>query len=313
MDESAWEHWLERSGDAALHQLAPEAAGLFETLSRSVALPPGPSASIRQAVASCMGLVPLGCSPLAVTTATETATETETLPGASEASVRFAEQFALDVSIIDDALRSEFLSDSGDSTFGTIQTIWTADMVPRVRSVLDHIFNPSDWKAADPVEVGDSELWTTVDDFIRVVHNLNGLDPVLSEVVRLRGAREHDCRLCKSLRSQSALAAGADEELFDSIDTDGQPGLSDRARTATALVDAFIWHPTSLPAELTARLRQQFEPAQAVELVLDIMRNAANKIAVALGADAPNVTHGIDIYDIDENGVAHYGLEAPQH
>ncbi len=306
MDESGWEHWQERSGDAALRQFAPEAAGLFEALGRSVALPQESSASIRQAVASCMALVPLGRNSLASAT-------TDAPPGASTTTVQFAEQFAMDVSIIDDELRSEFISDAGETTFGAIQTIWTADMVPRVRSVLDHLFNSSDWENADPVRVLDSELWTTVDDFIRVVHNLKGLDPVLSEIVRLRGAREHDCRLCKSLRSQSALAAGADEQLFDSIDSDGQPQLSDQARTATAVVDAFIWHPTSLPAELTTRVREQFGPAGTVELVLDIMRNAANKIAVALGADAPHVTEGVDIYDIDENGVAHYGLEAPQH
>ena len=41
------------------------------------------------------------------------------------------------------------------------------------------------------------------------------------------------------------------------------------------------------------------------------MRNAANKIAVALQADAPHVSDGVEIYDIDERGEAVYGLSLP--
>ena len=37
----------------------------------------------------------------------------------------------------------------------------------------------------------------------------------------------------------------------------------------------------------------------ATELILDIVRNAANKIAVAFGADDPQVETGVEYYDID--------------
>ena len=40
-------------------------------------------------------------------------------------------------------------------------------------------------------------------------------------------------------------------------------------------------------------------PAAATELTLDIVRNAANKIAVAFDADAPRVETGVEYYDID--------------
>ena len=36
--------------------------------------------------------------------------------------------------------------------------------------------------------------------------------------------------------------------------------------------------------------------------MLDVVRNAANKIAVALGGDAPEVTEGIQYYDLDARG-----------
>ena len=44
------------------------------------------------------------------------------------------------------------------------------------------------------------------------------------------------------------------------------------------------------------------------ELVLDVTRNALNKIAVALGADAAHVEDGIEIYDVDADGELVYGL-----
>ena len=36
--------------------------------------------------------------------------------------------------------------------------------------------------------------------------------------------------------------------------------------------------------------------------MLDVVRNAANKIAVALGADAPQVADGVEFFDVDANG-----------
>jgi hypothetical protein len=40
-------------------------------------------------------------------------------------------------------------------------------------------------------------------------------------------------------------------------------------------------------------------PAAATELTLDIVRNSANKIAVAFGADGARVETGVEYYDID--------------
>ena len=42
--------------------------------------------------------------------------------------------------------------------------------------------------------------------------------------------------------------------------------------------------------------------AEAVELTLDVMRNASNKIAVALGGDAPRVEQGTEQYLLDADG-----------
>ncbi len=51
--------------------------------------------------------------------------------------------------------------------------------------------------------------------FLPAVAALRALDPVTTEVVRLRGAAQHNCRLCKSLREGDALDAGGSESMYE--------------------------------------------------------------------------------------------------
>jgi AhpD family alkylhydroperoxidase len=128
------------------------------------------------------------------------------------------------------------------------------------------------------------------------------LDARLTELVRLRGARQHDCRLCASRRSQDAIDAGADDAEFAAVDTYETSDLPESAKAALALVDAMIWTPDDVPQSVVARVREHLSDAQAVEVVLDVARNAANKIAVALRADAPEVTEGVQLFTTDSDG-----------
>ena len=125
---------------------------------------------------------------------------------------------------------------------------------------------------------------------------LQALDPVTSELVRLRGARAHDCRLCQSRRSVSAIDQAGRSDLFDDRDPSG---LSDAQALALQVVDAFVWRPIQWPAGLGEQVVDVLGPAAATELTLDIVRNAANKIAVAFDADDPQVEMGVEYYDID--------------
>ena len=143
---------------------------------------------------------------------------------------------------------------------------------------------------------------------MRAVARMDTLDPLTSELVRLRGARSHRCRVCQSRRSVPAAANGADESLYDQIDHYESSALPDRQKAALRLVDAIVWQPLRYTDELIAEVRAQFSPREIVELVLDVTRNAANKIAVAFAADEPNVTEGVELYDIDERGDVVFGL-----
>ena len=133
---------------------------------------------------------------------------------------------------------------------------------------------------------------------MRVVALDTALDPVTTELVRLRGARAHDCRICQSRLSLKAVEAG------------GRRGALRRRRrrrrrspTASAprstLADAVIWQPTRSTTRWSRGCGPQLSDAEIVEIVLDLVRNAANKIAVSLGGDEAVVTDGVEFYDVD--------------
>lgn len=206
----------------------------------------------------------------------------------------FAEQFAVDVSMIDDALRGGFLEAAGPAAFTVVQAIYVDDFWPRVPAVLG-----ADRPSVDPT---DAELWPLLEEFMREVARLDALDPVTTELVRLRGARQHDCRVCKSRRSVAAIEHGADETTFDAVDRYVDSDLPEHTRAALALTDATIWTPYAVPAGVLAAANEHLSQEQILEVVLDVTRNAANKIAVALGADAATVADGVELFTTDADG-----------
>ena len=49
-------------------------------------------------------------------------------------------------------------------------------------------------------------------------------------------------------------------------------------------------------------MRTHFSEEGALELTLDVMRNACNKIMVSLGADAPQVSEGTELFLVEADG-----------
>jgi alkylhydroperoxidase family enzyme len=216
----------------------------------------------------------------------------------------FAEQFAVDVTGIGDHQRKQFVTTLGDRAFRVVIAIFIADFVPRVWAGLDALGlgkpgngEPISWDhEPDPVEV-------LLNGFVPAVARLRALDPVTTELVRLRGAALHNCRLCKSLRDSTALGAGGSEDLYTQIEHyESADGLTDAQKAALRYVDALIWTPSRIGGDVAAGVREHFTEDEAFELTLDVMRNACNKIAVSMGADAPRVSEGTEEYRIDERG-----------
>jgi hypothetical protein len=98
------------------------------------------------------------------------------------------------------------------------------------------------------------------------------------------------------------VSADGGEQAIDVLDDYEASDLPERQKVALRLTDAIVWQPASFPPELVAQVRAQFSPAEALEIVLDVVRNASNKIAVALGVDQANVTEGVEYFDLPEFG-----------
>ena len=223
----------------------------------------------------------------------------------------FAEQFSVDVSAINREQRSRLFKHLGKEAFSAVVSIYIADFVPRVRAGLEALGlgeqylawadGPISWdKASDPSDL-------LFNDLLPSVARMRALDPVTTELVRLRGATQHNCRLCKSLRESTALDAGGSETLYDEIERfESSVSLDARTKAALRYVDGLIWSPAHLVVDDAAEVRSHFSDAEAVELTFDVMRNASNKIAVALGADAPRVESGTSLYLIDADGQTVY-------
>lgn len=212
----------------------------------------------------------------------------------------FAEQFGIDVSVITDEQRAALFATLGKATYPIVVRMYLADFLPRVRAGLTALGLPAGWTAdesdADPADV-------LFNRFLPAVARLRSLDPVTTEVVRLRGARAHDCRLCKSLRDSTALDAGGSETLYDDVDRyESSDLLGDAHKAALRYTDALIWSPTRIDPAIAGDVLRHFTAEQARELTLDVMRNASNKIAVALKADAPHVEQGTERYLVDADG-----------
>ena len=227
--------------------------------------------------------------------------------GASESEsvvAAFTEQFAIDVSGVGANQRKQLASVLGDNVFRTVVMIFVADFVPRVWAGFEALGlgKPGNGSAvewdhdSDPTDA-------LLNGFLPAVARLRGLDPVTTEVVRLRGAAQHNCRLCKSRRETNALDAGGSEDLYSDIEQyESSEKLTDAHKAALRFVDAMVWTPSQISSEVAAGVRKHFSEDQAFELTLDIMRNAANKIMVSLGVDAPLVTDGTELFSVDADG-----------
>ena len=216
----------------------------------------------------------------------------------------FTEQFAVDVSGIGQHQRKQFLSAMGDNAFRAVAAIFIADFVPRVWAGFEALGLGKPGHGRDIGWDHDTDpADALLNGFVPAVARMRKLDAVTTEVVRLRGATQHNCRLCKSLRDSAALHAGGSESLYGGIeDYETSTDLSDRHKAALRYVDALIWSPSRIDPQVAAGVWAHFSEADALELTYDVMRNAANKIAVSLAADAPRVSEGTEEYSIDAEG-----------
>ena len=123
--------------------------------------------------------------------------------------------------------------------------------------------------------------------------------PVVAE------AREHIENLNEPgeiVRYLAELTRKMRQEYGDIERYENSPVLTQRDKAALRYTDGLIWTPAHLVADVAAEVRARFSEAEGVELTFDVMRNASNKIAVALAGDAPRVENGTEQYLLDADG-----------
>ena len=120
------------------------------------------------------------------------------------------------------------------------------------------------------------------------------LDPVTIELVRMRCAHVHECRVCSHVRLEPARAAGADDDFLAQVDDYEHSSLGERHKVVLRLADAHIFG--SVPPTLPAQVAEHLTPEEALDVVLLVAKCSYQKSLVALGLDAPG---GYTFFEFD--------------
>lgn len=222
----------------------------------------------------------------------------------------FAEQFVIDVSALtsDDVARlATHLGSDGVRAFTT--ALYITECTQRLGMVSAALLaggagpaprwpSPPAPAAGRPSPDAGADLRQALRRYQDTVVRGDALDPVVTEMVRLRCARIHNCRICQTLRLADARTAGVDETMTAKIDRYERSDLAEPIKTALRITDALITRPDTLGDAVVAAARASYTPVQLAELCLDITKWSTQKIPVALGTD------GAESLPVNEDGVS---------
>jgi alkylhydroperoxidase family enzyme len=297
---------------AAVSALAPQAVDAFRRMIAAVVATRSQTLELVRLRVAMLLQLPADVLPSIVVLDDSRTTQIASWPTAAvysaeeRASLSFAEQFVMDVASVMDADRAELTDALGAETFGFVQALYVLDHSARLSHMLRQLFGVSPLAAVSTAASGEV-LWPATEAMMTAVAGLAAVDPLTAELVRLRGARLHRCRLCCSRRRVSAVAENSG--LLEATDIDPAT-LSSTQRAALELADAMLLRPGVPLGDVARDVQSTLTPREAIEVALLVSHNAANKIAVALGADAPVVADGVEYFEV-EAGEYRYGLVAP--
>jgi AhpD family alkylhydroperoxidase len=218
----------------------------------------------------------------------------------------FTEQFLMDVGGTTPAARAGLIElFAADDAKALVTAIYVVEFTQRLQMIAARLLDddPGEPPPIGSPAVGDATLGDLLAAYQEAVVRGSALDPATTELVRLRCARTHQCRICQTLRLADARAAGVDDAMTAQIDFYERSDLPDRAKVALRVTDAFITRPDLLSDAVAEQARTSFGPAERASLCLDIMKWSTQKIHVALGTD------GADGLETDEDGVAVFGFD----
>ena len=216
--------------------------------------------------------------------------------------VSLAEQFVIDVGGTPEDMRAELTGRFGaDGALALVTAIYVVEFTQRLQLVAARLLDAVPAAMVASVAASTAGL---LNAYQAAVMRGSVLDPVTTELVRLRCARTHHCRICQTLRLADARAAGVDEAVTAKVDFYERSDLPERAKVALRVTDAFITRPDLLSDVAAGQARASFGPAELASLALDITKWSTQKIHVALGTD------GADRLVTDADGVALFGFDS---
>jgi len=215
--------------------------------------------------------------------------------------VSLAEQFVIDVGGTTEDMRAELTGRFGaDGARELVTAIYVVEFTQRLQLIAARLLDDVPVTLVASVDASTDGL---LNAYQAAVVRGSALDPVTTELVRLRCARTHHCRICQTLRLAGARAAGVDETMTAKVDFYERSDLPERAKVALRVTDAFITRPDLLSDAAAEQARASFGPAELASLALDITKWSTQKIHVALGTD------GADRLVTDADGVALFGFD----
>ena len=225
----------------------------------------------------------------------------------ARAACRLADQFAVSVDGISEPQIAELVAEAGSEAVNAlVNALYLIDMALRLEAVAPVVLAgaggsaPADSGAVAPGD-GEATIAQAIADFAAAAVLADGVDSITSELVRLRCAQIHHCRLCGSLRQRSALDAGFDEDMATRVARYEEGGFSAAAVAALKLADTLIMFPADADASLRDELEEHFAPAQIAEICFDVVKWSQQKALVATHIDAPP-WEGVHVLDFDGEG-----------
>ena len=182
-----------------------------------------------------------------------------------------------------------------------VSAMWVVEYTERIRAMGARFFDlqPSELVPLDGRAMNMRDLLAEYQNDVVLGQRL---DVVTTELVRLRCGRTHQCRICQTLRLDSARSAGVNETMTAKIDHYERSDLSERHKLALRITDAMILRPDLLSAETVGAALAEFGTETLFELCLDISKWSTQKIVVTLGLD------GTERLPLNEQGVTWFAF-----
>jgi alkylhydroperoxidase family enzyme len=234
-------------------------------------------------------------------------TEGPTVPGTPllEATAALTDQFLVYAPGVTEALLAPvrtLLGEDGLEAF--VQALYVLDQATRLRLVHDQLFGRAathDVPDRAPMD-GSPPLPLALSSLHAEVMLLSGLDKLTSEIIRLRAASYHQCKLCASLRLEHQGVVVVDESLASRVARNDVADLPAAQVLALRYADGHMVNPKALEPDLVRSLVDHFSRAQIVEMTLDVSQWNQQKILVALGTDTAVSEGGLTPLTFDADG-----------